>query len=339
MTAPPFDDVLEAVAEPGRYECWRDEFEQSRDYLDAADLAVPRGDALARSCRALRFPEVATRLLVAHRGSFDGDAARRLGAHVQWLVWERYDPLEHIMLGWPPAPARCRLLYAYAFLGLSPRTRGYHRRYGVGGDVTADTLWDIGQQVALHHRDHGEPGMDKGWWLAHHLAGYLYRLGRLQFQRAWFPIDTGPLPKGTAYLDVHIPEGGPLTPAACDEAFAAAREFFPAHFPADGAEWFACFSWLLDPQLEHVLPADSNIRAFQRRFEIVHVQERGGSGVFEFVFGRPDLDRADAPDLDGLPRDTSLERAIVDFYAAGGRLHRGFGLIPIPPAVAEGAEP
>ena len=32
-------------------------------------------------------------------------------------------------------------------------------------------------------------------------------------------------------LIVHIPATGPLTPAACDDAFSQAEAFFPRHFP------------------------------------------------------------------------------------------------------------
>ena len=128
-------------------------------------------------------------------------------------------------------------------------------------------------------------------------------LGRLQFED-----------DGAGVLSVHIPETGPLTPAFCDASFARARQIFPAHHTA------ACTSWLLDPQLADVLPADSNIVGFQRRFEPAGDGEDGNADVLRFVFHTFD------PDLDKLAPRTTLERALVEHMRAGGRWRSPRGL-------------
>ncbi len=324
-----FEDACSVVEEPIWYEAWRAGFAASEPLLDTADLQVPAAGELANRCQELGFPESATRILVDHRASLDEPRVRRLAAHAQWLQAERYTPGGYLALGWPPPPGACPLLYAYAAMGVTPRTRARNDGLGVDAEITTATLWDIGQQVRLHHRLYGDPGMGKGHWITHHLASHLFRLGRLQFQRAW-PKHLGDLiPAGTAVLDVHIPEDGRLFPEACDESFAAAREFFARHFPADGARWFVCSSWLLDPQLAEILPETSNIVQFQRRFQRVTVDRNSPGLVFEFVFYRPDLDRADDPDLSQLPRRTRVERALIEYYESGGRIHPGVGVIAL----------
>ena len=62
-----------------------------------------------------------------------------------------------------------------------------------------------------------------------------------------------------------------------------------------------------------LLPADSNIVRFQRRFELAGEGEDGNADVLRFVFHTFD------PDLDRLTPRTTLERALVEHMRAGGQ--------------------
>src|SRR5207249_4777 len=121
-----------------------------------------------------------------------------------------------------------------------------------------------------------------------------YRLGRLQFGRSrvfFDPAASGlevAFRQGDLALGVHIPSGSPLTPEACDAAFAQARPFYQKHFPDDQYRIAECSSWLLDEQLVEYLPADSNIVRFQRRFQLVADKRwPADDEIIHFVFGRP----------------------------------------------------
>ena len=209
-----------------------------------------------------------------------------------------------------------RHLYAYAYLALVEVVSAYHRDHGVDQAVTWATLADLGRNLAVDRRMHGE-----GWpvmqsWLTLHARGGLYELGRLQYQRS------------AATLDLHIPErtpggstkslpgeSGPLTPEAIDASLDEARAFFPRHFPDEHYTAFACGSWLLDPQLLEYLPADSNIVKFQQRFELEPYEEPVGldADVEVLRFGFRSL----TTPLDQLPRGTALQRAIIDHLKSG----------------------
>lgn len=323
-----FDEAVAVTDAPALCEPWRAAFESSAGWVGREDVAVPRDDALVRLCERYDFPGIAVRQLVESRDHWDDPRIRRLGAHVQWMTAARYTPLDFGRLGWPPLGACCPLFYAYAALGLARRVAAQQAELGIDADVTRATLRDIGQQVYLHHRVHGQPGMAKGWWLCHHLSHHLFRLGRLQFQRGLARRAVGPIAAGEPFLDVHIPEDGALDPAGCDASFERAGRFFARHFPAETLRRYACSSWLLDPVLAELLPAGSNIVRFQRRFE-VHELREGPSGVFEFVFDRPDLDQATEPDLTGLPRTSRLRTALLAHYARGGRIRAGVGTIAV----------
>ncbi len=221
--------------------------------------------------------------------------------------------------GWPNLPAalgtRGRYFYLAVLLATLPDVRRYHAALGVPEDICAATLGDVGEKVGLHRRIHGTGGMDRQDWFTQHFRGSLYALGRLQFHLARMdPAVTGVDPDGppadTLVLACHIPETGPLDPAACDRSFGRAREFFARHFGVQVTA-VTCQSWLLDPQLAGYLAADSNIVRFQRRFRPLPASTPGDQAIVEFVFRRHGADLAD------LPQHSTLERAVVEHLSAG----------------------
>lgn len=204
-------------------------------------------------------------------------------------------------------PADGGLFPLHAYLAVLPQVREWHAKQGIPEEISRATLAQFGSRVRQ-----GE--VTRHHWLTRHFRGSLYRLGRLQFDRA--VLDGEPV------LEVHIPGDGPLTPAACDESFAAAKPFFAEHFPDEHYDRATCSSWLLDPQLADYLPADSNILRFQRRFTFLSKGEPDDDEIVEFIFGDPP-----GPTL---PRQTSLQRAIADHLAAGNHWYHVLGWLRLP---------
>jgi GNAT-like C-terminal domain/N-acyltransferase N-terminal domain len=190
------------------------------------------------------------------------------------------------------------------FLARIPEARRLHAARGLTDEESWRTLRDLPRHARLDRLLYGTPGLRKGWWVELAFSGRLFELGRLQFE----PTD--------GFLSIHIPEEGPLTPAAVDASLERARELFPEYSEA------RCSSWLLDPQLAVLLPARSNIVSFQHRFEPI-ANEGVEPRVLEFVFHAFD------PDLERLPRDTTLQRVIVDHLRGGGHLDRVTGTLAL----------
>ncbi|MCX5065373.1 acyltransferase domain-containing protein [Micromonospora lupini] len=244
---------------------------------------------------------------------------------LRWLL-DRSTALVRADLGgyvWlPPGPElprdrgpAWRHLYVYAYLALVDVVRAYHGDHGVPDAVSWVTLADVGRNLAIDRRMRRE-----GWpviqsWLTLHVRGAVYELGRLQHHR------------GDGAIGLHVPDSGPLTPAAVSASLDEARAFFARHFPDEPYTAFSCGSWLLDPQLRDYLPEDSNIIRFQRRFELEPYAESDGPDadieVRRFVF------RTLSTPLDELPRRTALQRAIVDHLAAGRHWQWRQGRFPI----------
>ncbi|MGV9244086.1 acyltransferase domain-containing protein [Streptomyces sp. NPDC003710] len=323
--------LLEAVRADARLAKWLKDLEREDDAHVA--VALPDADELPGVLLDLAVPHEDISELVALRARLGRDAeamtllARCVTRFVRDMgeIGKACEP--------PPFPdsagALGRFFHLYVYVASVPYVRAYHRERGVPEEVTRRTLADLGRQVAVHRRRRGTGGLLFPWWPALHFHGELFQLGRLQFQRGRLGERTGravasagrDLGPGDPCLNLHIPDfQGPLSPSACERSLALAREFFARHYPDERHEIAVCHSWLLDPQLKRYLSADSNIIRFQDRFEAAYEEATPDDGVpIGFVFGDPDLPVA------GLPRRTSVERAVADHLRGGGHWYTGHG--------------
>lgn len=199
----------------------------------------------------------------------------------------------------------------------------YHRSRDVPAAVSARTLTELGQQLWVHRLTYGDLGLHTYDWLTVTWSGSLYWLGRLQFNLQWLD--------GGWVCSTHIPRSGPLDAAAVDDALATAARFFPRHFPDHPVDTFWCRSWLLDPTLAGALDPASNMARFQARWQLYGEPMPGDEDALFFTFAR----RGDV-DLAALPRETSLQRIILDRLREGGHWTVRDGLLPLA-AVGEDA--
>ncbi|HOJ10852.1 MAG TPA: acyltransferase domain-containing protein [Clostridiales bacterium] len=123
------------------------------------------------------------------------------------------------------------------------------------------------------------------------------------------------LSKGSPVLDVHIATGSKLSHEACGESFKASVKFFERYFPELQFDGYMCTSWLLDPQLQCILPRESNIVKFQREFYL-YPKKSDDFQTFERVFGnKPD-------NMKTLKAETSMQKAILDYVNKGNNMRQ-----------------
>jgi len=94
--------------------------------------------------------------------------------------------------------------------------------------------------------------------------------------------------------------------------------FFPQHFPERSSVCFCCDSWVLNSELQELLPSTSNMVRFQRELYLLPHATHDEQLLAVAFGGIPD-------DLSTAPRDTALRRALLDHIATGRSLHAGAG--------------
>jgi hypothetical protein len=283
------------------------------------DANVPAAGLRATVAAVARDFAVPGALVAAALDYLDAETEPAVAAQIAALEAAIGTPAE---VPWPNDDERFQLL---SLLGTVPAARAWFAAEGIDAGVAEASLADLTPKL----RDYGiaETGVD---WLAKVVTCGVFVLGRLQFEpaadeRAW---------------NTHIPEAGPLDPAACDESFAVAEKFFRARGD-DSTRAFVCHSWLLDDQLAEYLPAESNILRFARRFTLTDTETTdapggafggdgavGGDGathgdraVAKFVFRRP------LAELPTITPATTLERAVLAHLAAGRHWRERAGII------------
>lgn len=119
-----------------------------------------------------------------------------------------------------------------------------------------------------------------------------------------------------AVLEIHIPEGEPLSEEDCKESFEKAIPFFTKFYPEAKVRSFVCYSWLFNTQFETLFAPTSNIVGWQREVYEFPMPSTGNDGLY-FVFGQDTIDPSTAP------RDSKIRRAIVEHLVTGKTLRSG----------------
>lgn len=131
---------------------------------------------------------------------------------------------------------------------------------------------------------------------------------------------------GDNVIKVHIPLGGKMTKELCEESYAIAMDVFPRCFPEITFKGFLIGCWMLSPELKDVLSPDSNIIAFQNKYEIFPLKNNAAD-AFLYVFDIKDTP-VEEIDLASLPETNSLMRGIKTKSLEGKYIHQFNGFIP-----------
>jgi hypothetical protein len=124
------------------------------------------------------------------------------------------------------------------------------------------------------------------------------------------------LKKGDLSLQMHIPGGGGMSLERCGDSMRRAVPFFRGLFPAQPFRAVTCVSWIFNTQFEQIRLSSENLVRYQRELYLFPVPSSGKDGLW-FIFLRDPVDPATAP------RDTSLQRGVADFLAAGNTWRGG----------------
>ena len=192
---------------------------------------------------------------------------------------------------------------------------------GIPEKILTDTLADVPTWTNTHSSIQNTLYGGELSWLKRHLDFKIFRLGRLQFcmAPAEHDIPEANVRAGDPVLEIHIPDGGSMSPEACDDSIAQAREFFATYFPDYHYRCFTCHSWLLDTTLKDFLRPDSNILHFQSRFTITEEEKR--DSILRYVFAW-NTTRAN---IKTFPAETSFAAKVKAHILGGGSFYVALG--------------
>jgi len=125
--------------------------------------------------------------------------------------------------------------------------------------------------------------------------------------------------KNDVYLEFHIAEGPSLKEDLVLSSYRKGIEFYRKYRNID-PKAFVCTSWLLDDGFDKLLPENSNILSFQRRFHIYPIWTEG-NGVFNFML------LGDKDDPSTWRQDTSFQRRMKEHLLSGGFTRENGGII------------
>lgn len=199
-----------------------------------------------------------------------------------------------------------------AMLTAALKTRERYRDKAIPDGVYLKTMQCFSRFVKEHRESYGYYGFDRSFWTGRQLSMQLFRLGELEYEKSVF--------RGADAISVHIPSDADLSPAAIDASLRQARDFFAKYFPAYACATYYCCSWLLSPALKKLLPAQSKILLFQRRFNILSTDEAPES-YKQWVFKNKNL----APE--DFPENTSLQKSMKRYVLQGGKIGEALGTL------------
>lgn len=208
-----------------------------------------------------------------------------------------------------------------AVLDAACLTREAYRRAHIPDPVFLDTFACLPRFLEETKTLLGRYAFDRGFWTWRQTGCLLFRLGALEFEYAPAGRPLPGLDPDTPVLFVHIPSDASLARDALDSSYARARALFAgeAFCRLGPPQAILCASWLLAPALDQLLPETSGIRRFAGDYERLLVRE-DNTEFYRWLFQRTEP----APPQD-LPAATSLQRAVRDHLASGGKIGMAWG--------------
>ena len=178
-----------------------------------------------------------------------------------------------------------------------------YKSLGVPEDIIAETFRDVSLRAEIFERKTAKPGISKddALWFRHIMNCKIFKISVLQFQpfemiyldedflgepyMEFSEEQKEKLPPGAHVINCHVQQGAILSTEAVNASFLDAQALFSKLYPETEFKAFLCYSWLLYPDMQKLLPEDSKIKAFSKNFEIIS-KVSDNEQAFENLFGK-----------------------------------------------------
>lgn len=209
-----------------------------------------------------------------------------------------------------------RIRFLYYFSRLACETYEHYRKLKIEDAVFWDTFYDLTLWCQNCREAYGEYGIDQYDWFFRHIECTVFRLGRLEFEKAeseWELHGAREIKQGETVIYVHIPQGEKLDIRAVKDSFDKAYCFWGEQYA------YLCHSWLLYPGLAEIMSPQSNIIRFRNLFQVADTDFKEREGEWR-IYGCLKDDALEYPE------NTSLQKAAKQYLLAGNKLGNGIGI-------------
>ena len=208
------------------------------------------------------------------------------------------------------------------YLAAALNTWELYEKLKIPRTVYTDTMKMFTRFTREHKETFGFYGFDRDFWIGRILSASLFRLGTLEFEMANCPNNEmlkDYASEGDKLISVHIPSDALMTQENLNDSYNMALSFFEKYFPEYSNKIMYCQSWLLDPALKNLLPANSKILKFQSEYKIINVSNED-SQFMTWIFKKK------FDDYSLLPENTSLQKSVKSFLLSGGNISLATGI-------------
>jgi len=159
----------------------------------------------------------------------------------------------------------------------------------------------------------GYYNFDFGEWNQRHACLRIFHIEQLEFELYEDDVDK--------VVALHIPPKADLSNASLNLTFKKAREFVKKYFPEFYDLRWTLYSWLIDPEMTKLLPEESRIKQFSKRFSIISRFDAVHE-IYQWIFhAKPETK------IEDLDENTSLQRLIKNNLLQGKQFGCGFGVL------------
>ena len=211
------------------------------------------------------------------------------------------------------------------FICLSKHLKELYLEKGIAIEYYRKSVADLKYKLDECMLVYGIVGSFVADWFVSFFKLKRFGIGRLQFEIVPFGANYNKngivLTPDTKVINIHIPRSKePLTKEACIEAYSQAKVFFKAEIDTDPGP-FVCDSYLLYPENEKFLPPTTNTYRFFKSFDIISVRSDKERKNLWRIFDTHEKN------IDRLPADTTMRRAIIEHLKKGGKMGEGRGIL------------
>lgn len=201
----------------------------------------------------------------------------------------------------------------YCHLECACRIYLQYKEKNIPEEIFIDTMKCFPRFIEECKKKNGRMFFDRSWWTYRQISMRIFRIGQLEYEMKEY--------EGESVISIHIPSDADFSELAINQSLQQAKKFFDDYFSEYKYGNMVCNSWLLSPELGTMLLDETNIKKFQKRFEIIKENKKNREYI-EWLF-----ERLETTEYTELPEHTSLQKKVKKLLIDGGNIGTAFGVM------------